>query len=257
MCSAAASRATTGRLQLEFSRPISSATPSASMSACMPSTSRTGWCGSATTWSAASTAAQWHFDAGLNWTIGSKQELRVKLQAIGDRCAAAPGLARRRRTARGRQRRAGRRLQRAQPRLPDPLPLRARAAVVPVHRLRARRLPGGCVLGRVGRSLRDSFELRDDEQLLVNQLPLRAVSRSVSVGWRLSEPLELWSPVEGDSRAARNRRIRFRPSRRADPRGARRSYRLTSRKSADAIRHARCSAVAPSTTVRCRVYWPA
>ena len=24
-----------------------------------------------------------HFDAGLNWTIGSKQELRVKLQAIG------------------------------------------------------------------------------------------------------------------------------------------------------------------------------
>ena len=28
-------------------------------------------------------AHEMDFDAGLNWTIGSKQELRVKLQAIG------------------------------------------------------------------------------------------------------------------------------------------------------------------------------
>src|SRR3546814_10199465 len=52
----------------------------------------------------------------------------------GDRRARAAGLARGRLGQRSGQRRSDRGLQRAQPRLPDPLPLRTGAAVLPVRR---------------------------------------------------------------------------------------------------------------------------
>ena len=108
-----------------------------------------------------------HFDAGFNWTIGSKQELRVKLQAIGLKARLRQAY----RVDPGgnavADRRAGRRLQRAQPRLPDPLSLRARAAVLSICGVWPRRLrPGPDRRGRRAAAARQ-LQLRDDEQLLV------------------------------------------------------------------------------------------
>ena len=108
-----------------------------------------------------------HFDAGLNWTIGSKQELRVKLQAIG---------------LEGRVRQAyrvepgGNAVQSSDP-IGDidvrtlAFQIRYRYELAPLSYLYV-------VYGRGGFDqeptdegarglLRDSFELRDDEQLLV------------------------------------------------------------------------------------------
>ena len=108
------------------------------------------------------------FDAGFNWIMTNRQELRLKLQAIGLECGAAAGLSHRRRRQRDRTRRAGRRLQRAQPRRSDPLPLRARAAVLSICGVWPRRIRPGTDRARIrGGLLRDSFSLRDDEQLLV------------------------------------------------------------------------------------------
>jgi hypothetical protein len=108
-----------------------------------------------------------HFDAGLNWTIGSKQELRVKLQALG---------------LKGRLQQA----YRVDPggsavASNDPVDdidvrnlgfqIRYRYELAPLSYLYLVYGRGGFdqepTDERAGRLLRDSFSLRDDEQLLV------------------------------------------------------------------------------------------
>jgi hypothetical protein len=83
---------------------------------------------------------RYDLSASLNWNIGTRQELRVKLEALGfdadDPIAWRLGSGRPRRG----QQRPGAALQPAQHGLPGALPLRARAAVEPVCRLRTRRL---------------------------------------------------------------------------------------------------------------------
>ena len=101
---------------------------------------RTGWSGSSDNLIGSFDEHRDGLRRGLNWTIGSKQELRVKLQAIGLEARTAAGVPRRCRRQRRAERRAGRRHQRAQPRLPDPLSLRARAAVLSIRGVRPRRL---------------------------------------------------------------------------------------------------------------------
>src|SRR3546814_1179056 len=131
---------------------------------------------------------------------------------------------------RGAQRRNDRRLQRAQPRLPDPLPLRTGAAVLPVRGLRPRRLPRGQLFGR----------------------PLRRTARQLRPARRRATAGEVELQVRDLGVGGWGRVLNYRllvPS--PQP------YGFTSRRSADAMRHARCSAVAPSTTVRCRVSVPA
>jgi len=108
-----------------------------------------------------------HFDAGLNWTIGSKQELRVKLQAIG---------------LKGRLKQAwrvdagGNAVASADP-IEDinvntlGFQIRYRYELAPLSYLYVVYGRGGFdqepTDGGAGDLLRDSFQLRDDEQLLV------------------------------------------------------------------------------------------
>ena len=73
----------------------------------------------------------------------NRQELRLRLQAIGLDAGVRQAYRVDAGRQRDRERRAGRRLQRAQPGLPDPLSVRARAAVVSVRRVRPRRLRPG------------------------------------------------------------------------------------------------------------------
>ena len=106
-------------------------------------------------------------DAGLNWTVGSKQELRVKLQAIG---------------LKGRLRQG----YRVQPggdalAVADPIDdidvqnlgfqIRYRYELAPLSYIYVVYGRGGFdqepVEDGAGRLLRDSFRLRDDEQLLI------------------------------------------------------------------------------------------
>jgi hypothetical protein len=106
------------------------------------------------------------FDAGLNWTIGSKQELRVKLQAIG---------------LKGRLRQAYRLEGGGAVPSADPVDdinvrnlgfqIRYRYELAPLSYLYVVYGRGGFdqepTEDGAGRLLRDSFRLRDDEQLLV------------------------------------------------------------------------------------------
>jgi hypothetical protein len=108
-----------------------------------------------------------HFDAGLNWTIGSKQELRVKLQAIG---------------LKGRMQQAYR-VDPGGDAVPtsDPIDdinvqtlgfqIRYRYELAPLSYLYVVYGRGGFdqepTDGGAGDLLRDSFQLRDEEQLLV------------------------------------------------------------------------------------------
>ena len=70
---------------------------------------------------------QTNLNAGFNWIMTNRQELRLKLQAIGLNADLRQALSRRPRRQCDSHRRAGRRLQRPQSRAADPLPLRARA----------------------------------------------------------------------------------------------------------------------------------
>ena len=78
-------------------------------------------------------------NAGSVWLINDKQELRVRLEAIGLDAKADRRIAWRPDGEPVRIDETDPEYRPAQPRLPDPLPLRTRAAVVPVRRLRARR----------------------------------------------------------------------------------------------------------------------
>ena len=56
---------------------------------------RTGWSGSRDNLIGSFDGREAHFDAGFNWIIGSRQELRLKLQAIGVNARPAAGVSRR------------------------------------------------------------------------------------------------------------------------------------------------------------------
>ena len=77
-------------------------------------------------------------NAGMTWLVDSKQELRMRLEAIGLDARTAPGLPRSPDGDAGGSRRGRSRLRAEQPGLPGALPLRTCAAVVPVRGLRAR-----------------------------------------------------------------------------------------------------------------------
>jgi hypothetical protein len=89
-------------------------------------------------------------DAGVNWNIGSNQELRVKMQALGLDAKLRQAWRAERRHADPDQR-SDQRLQPEQPRLPGALSLGVQAAVVPVRGLRPRRRPVQRVFGRSAR----------------------------------------------------------------------------------------------------------
>ena len=83
---------------------------------------------------------QTNLNAGFNWN--HDESPRAAPEAAGDRPdrGPAPGVSRRSRRQLDSHRRAGRRFQRPQPRPADPLPLRARAPLISIRGVRARRL---------------------------------------------------------------------------------------------------------------------
>ena len=116
--------------------------------------------------SAASTSTRPTSNAGFNWIMTNRHELRLKLQAIGLSAEAAPGVPGRRWCGHS-HRRAGRRFQRRESRRAAALPLRVPAALISLRRVRPRGIPQEPVADEPASLVRDSFELRDDEQLLV------------------------------------------------------------------------------------------
>jgi hypothetical protein len=110
---------------------------------------------------------EWHFDAGLNWNIGSKQELRVKLQTLAIDAQLRQGY---------RVDVTGNAIASNEP-IEDfsvrtlGFQIRYRYELAPLSYLYVVYGRGGyqedAFSEDPGRSLRDSFDLRDDEQLLV------------------------------------------------------------------------------------------